>query len=233
MPPKLRKRVFSQLSVAKPASVKRSTTLKRAKVAAKEQVASTCKDSANIPNSSLIISSTESVSANYWLMKAEPETRIVKGKDVKFSIDDLAAIPNATASWDGVRNYEARNIMRDQMRIGDKVLFYHSNCKKPGIAGVAQIVREGYPDHTALDPSHPYYDAKLKPGDTTRWFMVDVAFVCKFPRLVTLEELKHFKSTDLSEMVLLNRGRLSVQPVTRSEFDFINDLAQKTDDSNE
>ncbi|RKP25508.1 PUA-like domain-containing protein [Syncephalis pseudoplumigaleata] len=162
---------------------------------------------------------------NYWLMKAEPESRIVKGKDVKFSIDDLAAMPNATSCWDGVRNYEARNIMRDRMHIGDRVLFYHSNCKQPGIAGVAEVVREGYPDHTALDATHPYHDPKLKPGDENRWFMVDVKLVAKYPRLVTLEELKRYKTTHLSEMVLLNRGRLSVQPVTRDEYAFIHALA--------
>ncbi|KAI8054349.1 hypothetical protein BDF22DRAFT_407484 [Syncephalis plumigaleata] len=163
-------------------------------------------------------------------MKAEPESRIIKGKDVKFSIDDLAIMPNATSAWDG-RNYEARNIMRDRMKIGDKVLFYHSNCKEPGIAGVAEIVREGYPDHTALDASHPYYDSKLKPEDKNRWFMVDVKFVSKFPRFISLNELKRYKSTHLSSMVLLTRGRLSVQPVTRDEFDFINNLAHNDNDN--
>ncbi|RKP09241.1 PUA-like domain-containing protein [Thamnocephalis sphaerospora] len=154
-------------------------------------------------------------------MKAEPETRIVKGKDVRFSVDDLAAMPAATSPWDGVRNYEARNIMRDRMRVGDQILFYHSNCKEPGVAGIAEIVREGYPDHTATDPSHPYYDAKSNPEGPPRWFMVDVRFVHKLSRLVSLKELKQHHDGKLRNMVLLNRGRLSVQPVTQEEFEFI------------
>ncbi|KAJ1944080.1 hypothetical protein GGF37_002357, partial [Kickxella alabastrina] len=103
-------------------------------------------------------------------MKAEPETRIVKGVDVKFSIDNLRQMPNSISEWDGVRNFEARNIMRDQMKIGDKILFYHSNCKAPGVAGVATIVREGYPDYTAFDPDHPYFDTKSN-KEEPKWYM--------------------------------------------------------------
>ncbi|KAJ2458319.1 hypothetical protein GGF42_002142 [Coemansia sp. RSA 2424] len=105
-------------------------------------------------------------------MKAEPESHIVKGKDVKFSIDDLRSMKESTSPWDGVRNFEARNIMRDQMKVGDKVLFYHSNCKTPGVAGTATIVREGYPDDTAFDVEHPYYDAKSTDPSSPKWYMV-------------------------------------------------------------
>ncbi|CAB4391177.1 unnamed protein product [Rhizophagus irregularis] len=144
----------------------------------------------------------------YWLMKAEPNSRIVKGKDVKFSIDDLADMPDGVSQWDGVRNYEARNIMRDKMKVKDKVLFYHSNCKTPGLAGLAEIVKEAYPDYTAFDESHPYYDPKSN-KDNPRWFMVDIKFVRKFKRFITLKELQAHKDK-LMDMVLLNRGRLSL-----------------------
>ncbi|KAJ2800971.1 hypothetical protein H4R20_003860, partial [Coemansia guatemalensis] len=110
-------------------------------------------------------------STQYWLMKAEPESRIVKGIDVKFSIDDLQAMENSTSPWDGVRSYEARNIMRDKMKVGDKALFYHSNCKEPGIAGVMTVVRCGYPDYTAFDLDHPYYDPKSNKA-APKWYMV-------------------------------------------------------------
>ncbi|KAJ1801359.1 hypothetical protein LPJ59_000360 [Coemansia sp. RSA 2399] len=149
-------------------------------------------------------------------MKAEPESRIVKGSDVKFSIDDLSRMK--TSPWDGVRNYEARNILRDQMKLGDKVLFYHSNCKHPGVAGVASVVREGYPDHTAFDPDHPYYDPKSK-KDAPKWYMVDVQFESRLNEVLTLTRLKMHQ--ELRDMVLIKRGRLSVQPVRKEEYDFI------------
>ncbi|KAJ2470560.1 hypothetical protein GGI02_002845 [Coemansia sp. RSA 2322] len=156
----------------------------------------------------------------YWLMKAEPESRIVKGKDVKFSIDDLQAMENSTSPWDGVRNFEARNIMRDQMKLGDKVLFYHSNCKTPGVAGTATIVREGYPDYTAFDSSHPYYDAKSTDPSAPKWYMVDVKHESTFPKALTLTRMKQMAK--LGDMVLIKRGgRLSVQPVRQVEYDYI------------
>ncbi|RKP40105.1 PUA-like domain-containing protein, partial [Dimargaris cristalligena] len=163
----------------------------------------------------------------YWLMKAEPESRFVKGVDVKFSIDDLDNMPNKISSWDGVRNYEARNILRDKMKVGDLALFYHSSCKIPGIAGVVKVVREGYPDHTACDPEHPYFDAKVKAKDPAKWYMVDVQLVKKLDRFVPLKELQAYKSGPLSSMSLLSRGRLSIQPVTESEFEFIQGLANR------
>ncbi|KAJ2616853.1 hypothetical protein H4S08_000593 [Coemansia sp. RSA 1365] len=155
-------------------------------------------------------------------MKAEPDSRIVKGVDVKFSIDDLQAMKDSTSPWDGVRNYEARNIMRDKMRTGDKALFYHSNCKEPGIAGIMNIVCCGYPDYTAFDINHPYYDPKSDKR-SPKWYMVDVKFERKFGKVLALNDLK--KHAQLEEMSLIKRGRLSVQPVTKSEFDYIVSLA--------
>lgn len=147
---------------------------------------------------------------NYWLMKSEPS---------EFSIDDLAERPKRTEHWDGVRNYQARNMMRDEMKKGDQVLFYHSNCAEPGVVGIAKVVREGYPDHTAFDPEDPHYDPKSDP-DHPRWYMVDVQFVRKLKRTITLSELK--ESSELSEMPLVRRGnRLSVMPVTKPQWDFI------------
>ncbi|KAK9716983.1 hypothetical protein K7432_006507 [Basidiobolus ranarum] len=183
----------------------------------------------NSSNSTL--STDESINTpetKYWLMKAEPNSRLVKGVDVKFSIDDLQACPNQTSSWEGVRNYEARNLLRDQIKPGDHVLFYHSNCKPPGISGLATIVKGGYVDHTAFDPKHPYYDPKSdiqKP----KWYMVDVKFVRKLKRFISLKELQGYKSTKLSKMPLINRGRLSVQPVGKEEFDFVLSLEHKED----
>ncbi|MFQ5508875.1 MAG: EVE domain-containing protein [Leptospirillia bacterium] len=154
------------------------------------------------------------MSRRYWLMKSEPDA---------YSIDDLAAEPDGTGHWDGVRNYQARNLMRDEMKVGDQVLFYHSNTKPPGVVGIAEIAREGYPDHTAFDPAEHYYDPKSDP-DNPRWFMVDVRFIRKFPRKVSLDELK--VTPGLEAMKVIQRGqRLSVQPVTRNEWDIIVQLA--------
>lgn len=152
---------------------------------------------------------------NYWLMKSEPEV---------FGIDDLKAMPDKTEHWDGVRNYQARNFMRDQMKTGDKIFFYHSNCKQPGIVGIAKVVKEGYPDHTAFDPKQKYYDPKSDPQNP-RWYMVDVKFVKKFKRTITLEELKQMP--ELSDFPLVKRGnRLSIMPVTAEQWDIIIALAE-------
>lgn len=146
----------------------------------------------------------------YWLMKSEPDV---------FGIDDLKAAPNKTEHWDGVRNYQARNMMRDDMKKGDQVLFYHSNCKEPGIVGIAKIVREGYPDHTAIDPESKYYDPKSDP-DNPRWFMVDVKFSRKLKRNITLQELKEVAA--LKDMPLVRKGnRLSIMPVTERQWNTI------------
>ncbi|KAJ3014334.1 Thymocyte nuclear protein 1 [Thoreauomyces humboldtii] len=152
-----------------------------------------------------------------WLMKAEPETRMEKGVDVKFSIDDLEE--KTTSCWDGVRSYEARNHMR-AMKVGDPVFFYHSNCKLPGIAGLAEVHKEAYPDYSAWDPKHPYFDPKTD-KDNPKWEMVDVKFVRKLRRFISLKELQSHKDGALKNMFLIKRGRLSVQPVGQPEWEFI------------
>ena len=147
---------------------------------------------------------------NYWLMKSEPG---------EFSIDDLKNRPKKTEPWDGVRNYQARNMMRDEMKKGDLAFFYHSNCDEPGIVGIMEIVREGYPDPTAFDPNDKHYDPKSDP-DNPRWIHVDVKYKRKFRRTITLSELRDKKP--LHKMKLLQRGnRLSVMPVTKQEWDYI------------
>jgi len=147
---------------------------------------------------------------NYWLMKSEPDV---------FSIDDLKKAPRRTEPWDGVRNYQARNMMRDSMKAGDLAFFYHSNCKEPGIAGIMEIVREGYPDSTALDPAARYYDPKSDP-ENPRWYRVDVRHVRKLKRVITLTELK--EHPELMDLQLLRRGnRLSVMPVSRNQWEYI------------
>lgn len=144
-----------------------------------------------------------------WLMKSEPEA---------FSIDDLAARPGKREHWDGVRNYQARNFMRE-MKKGDKVLFYHSSCPEPGVVGVAKVVKEAYPDFTAFDPESKYFDPKSSP-DKPRWFMVDIQFQKKLKRTIALAELK--QNPLLEGMQLLRKGnRLSVMPVAEWEFDTI------------
>ncbi|MBF0507149.1 MAG: EVE domain-containing protein [Nitrospirae bacterium] len=150
------------------------------------------------------------MSKKYWLMKSEPDV---------FSFDDLKARPGGTDHWDGVRNFQARNFMRDEMKKHDLVLFYHSNCKEPGIAGIAEISKEAYPDYTAYDPKSLYFDPLSAP-DKPRWFMVDVKWVKPFRRTVTLKEMR--RVPELRGMKVLQRGqRLSIQPVTKEEFDEI------------
>jgi predicted RNA-binding protein with PUA-like domain len=143
----------------------------------------------------------------YWLLKTEPGT---------FSLDDLRRSPGGVAPWDGVRNYQARNHMR-AMKKGDRVLFYHSNAEPPHVAGLAEVVREAYPDHTAFDPKSRYYDPGSLPS-APRWHMVDVRAVSKLPRPVALSELK--ASPRLKKMAVVQKGqRLSVQPVTKEEYE--------------
>ncbi|AUD79856.1 EVE domain-containing protein [Kangiella profundi] len=146
----------------------------------------------------------------YWLMKSEPDV---------FGIEHLKALPNKTDHWDGVRNYQARNMMRDEMKKGDKVFFYHSNCKPPAIVGIMEVVKEGYVDHTAFDPDQKYYDPKSNP-DNPRWYMVDVKHVRDLKREIPLDELKQYP--ELADMKLVQKGnRLSIMPVTKDEWDFI------------
>lgn len=148
----------------------------------------------------------------YWLMKSEPD---------EFSIDDLARAPKQTTAWFGVRNYQARNYMRDDMRVGDRAFFYHSSCPEPGIAGIVEISRPSYPDATQFDPKSPYYDAKSS-RDAPRWVHVDVKLVRKI-NLLPLQALR--ETPGLQEMVTLRRGnRLSITPVTASEWKIIERL---------
>lgn len=149
----------------------------------------------------------------YWLMKSEPDA---------FGIDDLAQRPNQTEHWDGVRNYQARNMMRDEMRVGDLVFFYHSNCETPAIVGIAKIVKAAYPDFSAWNPESKYFDPKSTP-DNPRWFMVDVQWVRKLKRAISLNELKNHPA--IEDMPLLRRGnRLSITPVTDEQWQYILDL---------
>ncbi|MCI0508133.1 MAG: EVE domain-containing protein [Gammaproteobacteria bacterium] len=146
----------------------------------------------------------------YWLMKSEPDV---------FGIDDLAARPRKIEHWDGVRNFQARNMMRDEMKKGDAVFFYHSSCKLPGIVGIAQIVKEAYPDFTAFDPQQKYYDPRSDPAKPL-WYMVNVQFVRRLKRTITLEELKQVNA--LKDMPLIRRGnRLSIMPVTEKQWNAI------------
>jgi predicted RNA-binding protein with PUA-like domain len=152
----------------------------------------------------------------YWLVKSEPGS---------FSFDDLWKAPNRTTHWDGVRNYQARNLLRDEMKKGDRVLFYHSSADPTAAVGIAEVVREGYPDRTAFDPKSDHFDQGSDAGNP-RWFMVDLKATEKFARPVTLVEMR--KTHGLRKMVLLRRGsRLSVQPVSKQEWDIIYGLGMK------
>jgi predicted RNA-binding protein with PUA-like domain len=145
----------------------------------------------------------------YWLMKSEPEV---------FGIEHLRR--KGVSSWDGVRNYQARNNLT-AMQLGDRVLFYHSNANPNGVVGEAEVVKQAYPDHTAWDTTSDYYDANSTP-DQPRWMMVDVRFLSAYPRIVTLEEIRALPT--LADMVLVNNSRLSVQPVTPTEYQIIERL---------
>ncbi|KAF9480198.1 DUF55-domain-containing protein [Pholiota conissans] len=181
--------------------------------------------------------------SKYWLLKAEPDSRVVKGKDVKFSVDDFESV--GTSPWEGVRNYEARNLMKE-MKEGDKALFYHSNCKTPGIAAFAKVSKEAYPDYTAWDPSHPYFDPKTK-QDAPKWFMVDLTFTARAKNFVPLSLLRTIADTQpssipedsewayigaegvkaIKSMDLVTRGRLSVQRVQEDAWTAIGQLAER------
>jgi predicted RNA-binding protein with PUA-like domain len=149
----------------------------------------------------------------YWLFKSEPQC---------FSIDALSRCSKQTTHWDGVRNYQARNMLRDEIKKGDHVLFYHSNCTPPGIAGIAEVVREAYPDFTARDLDSDHYDPKST-IENPRWYMVNIKLIRKFPRLISLEEIKMHPA--LKKMVIVRKGnRLSITPVTADEWKVITGL---------
>jgi predicted RNA-binding protein with PUA-like domain len=153
----------------------------------------------------------------YWLFKSEPET---------FSIDDLARASGRRTHWDGVRNYQVRNMLRDQMRRGDRGLFYHSSCEVPGVYGTVEVVREGYPDPSAFDPRHRYHDAASDP-EAPRWYAVDVELTRRFAQPVTLEMLRQHADDELKDLLILRRGnRLSITPVTAGEYRCIVSLAR-------
>ncbi len=156
------------------------------------------------------------MTVNYWLFKSEPPV---------FSIDDLASSPNQTTHWDGVRNYQARNYLRDSIKLNDMVFFYHSNSDPSGIAGIAYVTKIGYPDFTALDVNNHHHDPKST-VDNPIWYMVDVKFKEKFKSIISLQTLKNYP--ELENMVLLQKGsRLSIQPVAKQEWDFILKIAKK------
>jgi predicted RNA-binding protein with PUA-like domain len=151
---------------------------------------------------------------NHWLMKTEPTT---------FSIDDLASDPDQTTAWEGVRNYQARNLLRDDFKLNDRVLFYHSACKEPAVVGIATVVREGYPDSHAFDRRSTYYDEKSR-TDKPTWFMVDIRLEQKLNEPVTLKAMRD--RAGLKDMMLLQKGsRLSVQPVKKKDYDTILKMA--------
>jgi predicted RNA-binding protein with PUA-like domain len=152
----------------------------------------------------------------YWLMKSEPDV---------FSFEDLKKRPKKTEPWNGVRNYQARNFMRDEMQVGDLILFYHSSCEVPGVAGIAKVASAPYPDSTQFDSKSEYYDPKAT-KETPRWFLVDVTYEMDLDKHVSLEEIKEQKH--LAEMRLLQKGnRLSILPVTKEEFNYIRKLGLK------
>jgi predicted RNA-binding protein with PUA-like domain len=148
----------------------------------------------------------------YWLMKSEPDV---------FGIDDLAACPGRRTHWDGVRNFQARNFMRDGMRRGDLAFFYHSNCPAPAVTGIVEICKEAYPDHTQFERNHEHYDKGSSPS-APRWYMVDVCLKRKLKRPIELAELRKYAGAELEGLALLKRGnRLSVLPVTEAQWQFI------------
>jgi len=162
-----------------------------------------------------VLAPRETGEKRYWLVKSEPET---------FSYDALLALPGKTTQWDGVRNFVARNFMRIGMQKGDRVFFYHSSTNPQAIIGICEVAKEAYPDSTAFDKKHHGYDPKSKPDDPT-WFMVDLRAVEKLPRPVTLAEIK--ATPALANMAMLRIGRLSVTPVSPSEWDTITELSRK------
>ena len=153
----------------------------------------------------------------YWLIKSEPD---------EFSFEDLWQAEGRRTHWDGVRNYQARNFMRDDMKPGDLVFYYHSNCEPPGIVGLAEVCSEAYPDHTAFDPNDKHYDAKSDP-ENPRWMMVDIRYKRKLKRPIPLAEIKQY-AEKLDGFALIRRGnRLSVMPVDKRHFNFILALENK------
>lgn len=156
---------------------------------------------------------------NYWLLKSEPSS---------YSIDDLAKAPRQTTAWEGIRNFQARNYLRDSVQKGDRALFYHSSCAVPGVAGIVTIVRAGYPDGSAFDPDSEYHDGQSSRGNPV-WYAVDVRLDEQFSTPITLETLRQHSTRELKDLLILRRGnRLSVTPVTNNEWDFILSLRSRS-----
>jgi predicted RNA-binding protein with PUA-like domain len=154
----------------------------------------------------------------YWLMKTEPSS---------FSIDDLQKSPRQSTGWDGVRNYQVRNMLRDDMKRGDQAFIYHSSCDEPGIAGIAEITREAYPDPSQFDRKHDHYDPKST-VDAPRWLMVDVKFIRRLPRVISLDEMRTLENKALAGMLILRAGnRLSITPVDAEHWKAILDIERK------
>ena len=150
------------------------------------------------------------LSMQYWLFKTEPDA---------FSIDDLANMPNQIEHWDGIRNYQARNLLRDDLKLGDLVFIYHSSCKDLGIVGLAEVVKEGYVDHTQFDPESHYYDPKSLEHNP-RWIMVDIQFKQKFVKMLSLKNIKSMP--EITDIGLVKKGhRLSIMPVQPTEFEYL------------
>lgn len=238
LPPPLRPRMVTTRSknrpepaahasaAVRPANVRTVRTAPKAAVAKKQKPrvkrAATMKKTA-AESKAAVAKEEPAPRAHYHLFKSEPESRLCDGIEMKFSIDDLAAEPNATTTWDGVRNYEARNCMQ-RMRVGDRGFFYHSNSKRtrPGVVGIVEVVREAYPDFTAWDPHDPHYDPKSS-EENPKWFMVDVKLVSKLRTCVTLDDIK--RDPVCADMALVKRGRISVQDVAPAEWQRILQLA--------
>lgn len=151
----------------------------------------------------------------YWLLKTEPD---------ECSIDDIANAPNQTLCWDEIRNYQARNIIRDQIKLGDQAFIYHSSCKQVGIIGIVEVIKAGYPELAQFDPEHKKFDPKST-QDKPKWYCFDLKFVCKFKQIIPLAWIK--KQNELNEMVLLKQGRLSVQTVTETQWQYIKAQAEE------
>lgn len=174
-------------------------------------------------------SKSSSWEGSYWLVKSEPESRYVDGQDVSYPLSRM--IQDQTTPWTGIRNYQARNFVQ-KMRIGDRAFFYHSNCKHPGIVGICSVVSEPFPDPTQFDPQDKYFDAKSS-LENPRWFSVTMQFERKLEREIGLSELKSLASSpELCSLYLLKTSRLSVQPISQIEWDFILSLESQSPERN-
>lgn len=211
------KKTASKKTTSKPTASKKAPSKKAPSKKAATKKAATSKAAAKKPPQSAPyeqgawahVYTREPGERRYWLVKSEPEV---------FSFDDLMAAPKQTTCWDSVRNTGARNFLRDAMKLGDLVFYYHSNAEPSAIVGICEVVREGYPDSTAFDPSHPYYDADSNPATPT-WFMVDIKGIKALDKGVTLPEIKADPS--LAEIALIRVSRLSIVPITKKEWDHV------------